>query len=98
MAGHERRKFIAYGLQASAFICVSTAAGAVCVDPDDLSDSIQGMRDSLKYTDAASDPTQACKACSFFKPAKQSDECAHCEVLNSPVRATGHCVSWTKRS
>ncbi|WP_129646975.1 hypothetical protein [Peristeroidobacter agariperforans] len=98
MAGHDRRRFIAYGLQASALICVSAAAGPACVDPDDLSDSVQGMRDSLEYTDAAADPKQACRACSYFKPAKASDDCAHCEVLNSPVRASGHCVSWTKRA
>jgi hypothetical protein len=98
MAGHDRRRFIAYALQASALICASASVRAACGDPDDLSDSVQSMRESLEYTDAAADPKQACKACSFFKPAKAGDDCAQCEVLNSPVRATGHCVSWTKRS
>ena len=98
MAGYDRRRFIAGGLQASALICAAAAARAACVDPDELSGSVQSMRESLEYTDAASDSEQVCKGCSFFKPAKAGDSCAHCEVLASPVSASGHCVSWTKKN
>jgi hypothetical protein len=98
MAGCDRRKFVAFGLRASAFLLASGSVRAACVDPDELSGSVQDMRESLDYTDAAANADQACKACEFFKPAKVSDSCANCEVLGSPVRATGHCVSWTKRS
>lgn len=98
MTGYDRRKFMARGLQASALIFVGASAGATCVDPDELSDSVQSMRESLEYTDSAPDAKQSCKRCSFFKAAKPSDACASCEVLGSPVSATGHCVSWTKRS
>ena len=97
MAGYDRRRFIAFGMQVSALIGVCATARAACVDPEELSDSVQGMRESLEYTDAASDPKQVCKGCSFFKPANDGDACANCEVLASPVSATGHCVSWTKR-
>lgn len=98
MAGYDRRKFISYGVQISALLCMGASARAACVDPDELSDSVQGMRESLEYTETASDPNQSCRGCSFFKPVKARDSCAHCEVLNSPVDAAGHCVSWTKRA
>jgi hypothetical protein len=97
MASYDRRKFIARGAQACALICIADSAGAVCVDPDELSGSVQSMRESLEYTDTADDPKQTCKDCSFFKPAKAGDGCATCEVLASQVSATGHCDSWTKR-
>jgi hypothetical protein len=80
-----------------ALVFVRTAAGA-CVDPDELSASVQGMRDSLEYTDSAANPAEACGGCSFFKPKKVADDCGHCEVLGGPVDVNGHCVSWTKRS
>lgn len=98
MAGCNRRKFITYGLSASAFGLAGASARGACVDPDELSDSIQNMRESLEYTDAAAEADQSCKHCSFFKPAKSSDSCGPCEVLGGPVSATGHCVSWTRRS
>jgi High potential iron-sulfur protein len=98
MSSFNRRKFLACGVQLpAAVLFVRTATGA-CVDPDDLSASVQGMRESLEYTDAASQSTQACGGCSFFKPKKAGDSCGHCEVLGGPVDVKGHCVSWTKRS
>jgi uncharacterized paraquat-inducible protein A len=97
MTGYHRRTFIVRALQASALIFVRTSAGATCVDQDELSDSVQSMRESLEYTDSAPDAKQSCRHCSFFKAAKPSDACAGCEVLGSSVSATGHCVSWTKR-
>jgi hypothetical protein len=98
MASYDRRKFIARGVQACALICAGTSARAACVDAEELSGSVQSMRESMEYTDVAADPKQACKGCLYFKPAKAGDDCAHCEVLASPVSATGHCVSWIKRS
>jgi hypothetical protein len=98
MANHHRRQFISFGLQSAALICASLSARATCVDPDELPGSVQSMRESLEYTDAASDTKAVCRGCSFFKPANTADSCGHCEVLSGPVSATGHCVSWTKRS
>lgn len=95
---YDRRKFIADGLRASALLCAGARASAACVDADELSDNVQSMRDSLEYTDAAPDKKQSCRDCSFFKPAKADDVCANCEVLASPVKATGHCDSWTRRT
>ena len=97
MAGYDRRRFIAHAIPVCALFA-GASARAACVDPDELSDSVQGMRESLEYTDTAPDAKQACKGCSYFKPAKAGDACAPCEVLGSPVSATGHCVSWTQRS
>lgn len=81
----------------TAALLAATARGE-CVDPDELSDAVQGMRDSLSYTDASSNPQRACSGCTYFKPAKPGDACGHCEVLGGPVSAKGHCDSWTKRS
>jgi hypothetical protein len=92
-----RRTFLVRGLQLPAALVVGHAAVGACVNPDELSDSIQSMRESLEYADAASDPKQACNGCSFFKPAKAGASCGPCEVLGGPVDAKGHCVSWTKR-
>ncbi|MBM0104875.1 high-potential iron-sulfur protein [Steroidobacter sp. S1-65] len=98
MASCDRRRFITYGLRASALILASASARAACVDPDEMSGSVQSMRESLEYTDSAPDASQACRDCAYFKPVKTGDSCAPCEVLTSPVSASGHCVSWTKRS
>jgi uncharacterized paraquat-inducible protein A len=101
-----RRKFLLRGVQLPAALVVTSSAAltwtkanaAACVDADELSDSVQSMRESLEYTDAAPDPKQVCNGCSFFKPPKANASCGPCEVLGGPVSATGHCVSWTKRA
>ena len=94
-----RRKLLALGLQIpAAALIVQSARAAECVDPDELSDSILSMRESLEYTDEASDPQRTCSGCEYFKPKKSGDSCGPCNVLTSPVNAKGHCVSWTKRA
>lgn len=98
MASCGRRRFISVGLRASALILAGGSVRAACVDPDELSSSVQGMRESLEYTDMAPQADQSCRHCSFFKPDKPEQACAHCEVLASAVSAAGYCMSWTKRS
>ena len=98
MACFGRRKFLACGLAFPLAALSTAAARGQCVDPDELSDGAQGMRDSLEYTDAAPDPARTCSGCAYFKPAKAKDACGPCEVLASPVSANGHCDSWTQRS
>jgi uncharacterized paraquat-inducible protein A len=106
MSQLNRRKFLLRGVQLpAALVVISSSAltwtktnAAACVDADELSDSVQSMRESLEYTDAASDPKHVCNGCSFFKPANAKASCGPCEVLGGPVSASGHCVSWTKRS
>jgi hypothetical protein len=98
MPRYDRRRFLTRGLQLPAAFLLTRAAAGACVNPDELSDSVQSMRDSLEYKDAAPDPKQACAGCSFFKADKPGSSCGHCEVLRGPVSAKGHCVSWTKRS
>ena len=97
MSRFDRRKFLVCGMYAPAALFVAGSATAACVDPDELSDSVLGMRDSLEYTDSAADAKQACSGCSYFKATKPADPCGHCEVMRGPVSAKGHCVSWTKR-
>lgn len=93
----DRRSFLACGLALPAAVLIARPAAGQCVDPDELSDGVQGMRDSLSYTDAAPDSQKTCSGCAYFKSAKPGDACGNCEVLTSPVSATGHCDSWTKR-
>jgi len=97
MSRFDRRRFLVCGLQLPAAVLVANSAVGACIDPDELSDHEQGMRESLDYKDTAPQPTQACAGCSFFKPAKVGDSCGHCEILSSTVSRTGHCDSWTKR-
>lgn len=92
----DRRRFLRCGLQLSAAAVLADTASAACVDPEELSDSVIGMRESLDYTDAGADANAVCRGCSFFNP--DQDACGYCEVLRGPVSATGHCVSWTKRA
>lgn len=93
----DRRNFLTCGLALPAAVLIARPAVGQCVDPDELSDAVQGMRDSLGYTDAAPDAQKTCGGCAYFKAAKAGDECGTCELLTSPVSAKGHCDSWTKR-
>lgn len=97
MAKIDRRKLLVRGMQLPFVLVLARAADAACMDPEELSDTVQAMRDSLEYTDAASDPKQACGGCSYFKAEKTGASCGNCELLRGPVSAKGHCVSWTKR-
>jgi uncharacterized paraquat-inducible protein A len=106
MSQLNRRTFLLRGVQLPATLLVmssgalawSKSNAAACVDEDELSDSVQSMRESLEYTDKAADAQRVCNGCSFFKAEKPNAGCGHCEVLGGPVAAAGHCVSWTKRS
>ena len=93
-----RRTFLFRGVQLPAAMLVTHAAVGACVDPDELSDSVQSMRDSLEYSDAAPDAKQSCSGCSYFQAQKAGAACGNCEVLHGPVSAQGHCVSWTKKA
>jgi hypothetical protein len=72
-------------------------ASEACVDPDELSDSEQSMRQSLAYTDSAADSSKACNGCSYFSAA-QTTSCGQCLILHGAVSAGGHCDSWTAKS
>lgn len=98
MSCFDRRKFLLRGVQLSAAALVADTAVGACIDPDELSDSVQAMRESLEYTDTAADAKRACNGCAYFMRAKAGDSCGTCEVLGGgPVSAKGHCVSWAKR-
>lgn len=92
-----RRRFLTLSLQLPVSLVLAPAAFAACVDPDELPDSVLEMRESLEYTDAGRNAAEVCQGCSFFK-ADAKGNCGHCEVLRGAVSATGHCVSWTKRT
>jgi len=91
-----RRRFLVSSTQLPIALWV-TGASAQCIDEEEMSDSVRGMRESLEYTDVASNPQQVCGGCSFFH-AGGAKGCGNCEVLSGPVNIKGHCVSWTKRA
>jgi hypothetical protein len=64
-----------------------------CVDPDDMDD---GLRKSLHYAEVAPDPQKACAGCSFYTPEAGSG-CGHCQIMNGPANAHGHCDSWSPK-
>jgi len=92
-----RRRFLTTTAHLPLGFMIAGAVSAQCVDEEELSDSVLGMRESLEYTDVAPDAKQTCSACSFFH-AGTAGGCGNCEVLTGPVNAKGHCVSWTKRA
>lgn len=97
MSSINRRRVLMWGLQLPAAALLPDASIGACVDPDELSDSVVGMRESMEYTATSADANAVCGGCMFYKPAKPGAACGHCEVLQSPVSSAGHCVSWTKR-
>lgn len=96
MQSNDRRKFLLLTLHVPAVVLAGSAF-AECVDSEELSDSLVGMRESMEYTATSSDPKTVCGGCMFFKPKNPADACGPCEVLQSPVNRAGHCVSWTRR-
>jgi hypothetical protein len=72
-------------------------ASAACVDPDQLDQGQVSMRESVHYTDKSPNPQQVCSACAFFRTAEASGACAPCDILHTPVSASGHCESWSAR-
>jgi hypothetical protein len=69
----------------------SKPAASACVDPAELTDAENQLRQSLSYTDQSPNKDQVCARCSFFKAAQA---CGHCSILSGPVSPTGHCNSW----
>jgi hypothetical protein len=72
-------------------------ASEACVDPDELSDGEQSMRQSLAYTDAAADSNKVCNGCSYFSASERAG-CGQCLIMQGTVSAAGHCDSWTAKS
>jgi uncharacterized paraquat-inducible protein A len=57
----------------------------------------EGLRSSLHYTTAASDPAQMCSGCAFFSQEAASQPCGKCTIMSGPVNPKGHCDSWSPR-
>jgi len=57
----------------------------------------EGLRTSLNYTDAASDPKQACSVCAFFSQGDAQQPCGKCMIMGGPVNSKGHCDSWSMK-
>jgi len=68
-----------------------------CVDPEQLSDGEISLRESVKYTDASA-TAKSCAGCAFFQASSEAPKCGHCQILNGPVSASGHCTSWSPKS
>lgn len=77
--------------------CVDKKQAAACADPAQSNDSENALRTSLRYTDHASDPTKACRGCTYFQFSGATGECGKCVILSGTVAATGHCMSWTAK-
>lgn len=78
--------------------CVPKQATSRCVDPDQLSAGESSLRASVKYTDSAPDPAQACGGCAYFRASAETAQCGECEILNGVVDVKGHCQSWSAKT
>jgi len=88
-----------FGLAACGGKGESTASkgGTVCANPESLSDSEMGTRQSLGYTEQSPNPEQVCSGCAFYHAA--SGGCGTCDMFTGgPVNNQGHCQSWNKKS
>ena len=84
-------------LLASLLPLTGSQASEAYVDPDELSDGEQSMRQSLAYTDSATDSNKACNGCGYFSASEHAG-CGQCLILHGTVSAGGHCDSWTAKS
>ena len=75
--------------------CAKTGP-AHCADPELLSRGEEQMRKTRAYVVVSDVAGQQCVDCAFFA-AGEIQECGHCEILDGPVNAPGHCSSWAQR-
>jgi hypothetical protein len=95
------RRRVLFGGTCMVLVSLSPAdesrASEACVDPDELSDGEQSMRESLAYTDTAADASKVCGGCDYFSASGPAG-CGQCLILHGAVSAGGHCDSWTEKS
>jgi hypothetical protein len=97
MSQYSRRQVITRAAQMVAGLSMATiaskgsrAAATSCTDAGSAS-----LRESLHYTDAASNPAEACGACGFFTASDGG--CGSCTIMSGSVSAKGHCDSWSAK-
>jgi hypothetical protein len=69
------------------------AAGAVCIDPDALTDAELALRESLKFQEKSADPARVCGKCAFYTPHADAT-CGTCTLLHGPVTDHSVCSSF----
>lgn len=72
------------------------SAPVACIEPELLSRGEEQMRKTRQYVAVSAIAAQQCVNCAFFGTA-DAQECGHCEILDGPVNASGHCTSWAQR-
>ena len=80
---------------AGASTLMAAESGGVCADPSAMDGGQKGIRDSLHYTEASSDPTKTCLGCGFFQAT--ANGCGTCAIFSGPANAKGHCDSWSPK-
>ncbi|MCR9106267.1 MAG: high-potential iron-sulfur protein [Gammaproteobacteria bacterium] len=74
----------------------SESGPVACIDAELLSRGEEQMRKAREYVAVSGNPAQQCADCAFFGSVDAAG-CAHCEILDGPVNATGYCTSWAQR-
>jgi hypothetical protein len=75
-------------------------SGPVCYDPELLSTPEIALRTSQGFMDVSPHngkdgaEVKRCIGCQFFR-AEGEEDCGHCQILNGPVSANGHCNAWS---
>ena len=89
----KRMSCVSFGGLAALAMRTARSAAQVCADTKAMDSGEQGMRASLNYTEAGSDPAKTCSACAFFRAAGEG--CGTCTIFNgAPANPKGHCDSW----
>jgi hypothetical protein len=76
----------------------NAVTGAVCADPNTMTDSEQSTRKGVGYVERSPNPNQVCGGCAFFHAGATGSQCGTCDVLSgAPVNGHGHCNSWSAK-
>jgi hypothetical protein len=80
------------GAGALAAWSLTAHAESSCTDAEEN----EGLRQSLNYVEASSDPKKTCAVCAFFT-AEAGAHCGRCQILNGAANPAGHCDSFSPK-
>ncbi|MSP93382.1 MAG: hypothetical protein EXR79_16580 [Myxococcales bacterium] len=72
-------------------------ATAKCDDTTGLDDAAKALRTSLKYSDAAPDPTKVCEKCLQFVAPEGEAACGGCKLFKGTVSPKGTCAGFAAK-
>src|SRR5690625_4612016 len=69
-----------------------------CDDLSEVSKAEIEKREKLNYVKESTVPGSNCGNCHFYIPPKSEGQCGGCLLFDGPVRSTGYCTQYVKKS